>query len=36
MIGMPAAKGRYAQRLALQEVQPPQYLTDALRYLEQQ
>jgi len=36
MIGNAGGKGRYAQRLALREVQPPQYLTDALRYLEQQ
>jgi putative ATP-dependent endonuclease of OLD family len=29
-------KGRYAQRLALREVYPPQYLTDALQFLERQ
>jgi putative ATP-dependent endonuclease of OLD family len=34
MIGNAGGKGRYAQRLALREVHPPQYVTDALRYLE--
>jgi putative ATP-dependent endonuclease of OLD family len=36
MIDNAGGKGRYAQRLALRKVFPPQYLADALRYLEQQ
>jgi putative ATP-dependent endonuclease of OLD family len=33
MIDNAGGKGRYAQRLALREIHPPQYLADALRYL---
>ncbi|SNR46832.1 putative ATP-dependent endonuclease of the OLD family [Haloechinothrix alba] len=33
MIKAVGGKGRYAQRLCLCEVQPPQYVADALRYL---
>jgi putative ATP-dependent endonuclease of the OLD family len=29
-------KGRFAQRLALKDVQPPEYVANALRYLERQ
>lgn len=36
MIDNAGGKGRYAQRLALREVYPPQYLTDAFQYLERQ
>ncbi|MGH7929007.1 MAG: ATP-dependent nuclease, partial [Candidatus Binatia bacterium] len=36
MINNAGDKGRYAQRLALRQVQPPEYVINALRYLEQQ
>lgn len=36
MINNAGGKGRYAQRLALQQVQPPKYVINSLRYLEQQ
>ncbi|WP_236793330.1 ATP-dependent endonuclease [Amycolatopsis sp. GM8] len=36
MISNAGGKGRYAQRLALRDVRPPQYVADALQYLEQQ
>ncbi len=33
MIKNAGGKGRYAQRLALTEVKPPQYVADAVSYL---
>lgn len=36
MINNAGGKGRYAQRLALRKIQPPEYVIGALRYLEQQ
>jgi putative ATP-dependent endonuclease of the OLD family len=36
MIDNAGGKGRYAQRLALRPIEPPSYVVDALRYLEQQ